>query len=168
MSEYYAVVRDGDSLQHHGVLGMRWGIRHDRRVRAAKAMYKTNRKAIKRDKSLSKDQKQRKIAASREQWMKERVASANRLYSKQDKATNERIARMSSRKTFAQASLLGSYGALKYNQSRANGSARLRSAARAASANRRNNKSLGNVARQEYYENYDARKVKKPWKKPKK
>lgn len=168
MSEYYAVVREGDSLQHYGVLGMRWGIRHDRRVRAAKAMYKTNRKAIKRDKSLSKDQKRKKIAASREQWMKERVASANRLYSKHDKATNERIARMSSRKTFAQASLLGSYGALKYNDSRAHGVKRFRSALRAGNANARDRASGWNLSEEEYWQNYNARKVKKPWKKPKK
>lgn len=128
MSEYYAVVREGDSLQHFGVLGMRWGIRHDRRVKAAKAMYKTNRKAINRDKSLSKGQKQKKIAASREEWMKERESAANRLYSLNGKGMNSKIARQSSKKTIAKAALLGSTGSAMYDKMRSKGSGRLRSA----------------------------------------
>lgn len=166
---YYAVVRSGseDVLQHHGVLGMRWGVRHDRAVRAAKAKFRTDKRDIRRDKSLSKDEKRSRIAASREAWMRERVRSANRLYSKQDKATNERIARMSTRKTIGQSMLLGSYGALKYNDSRAHGVGRFKSAARAGSANARNRMSGRNVEKQEYWDNYNARAEKKPWKKKK-
>lgn len=129
MSEYYAVVREGDSLQHFGVLGMRWGVRHDRRVRAAKAMYKTNRKAINRDKSLSKGQKQKKIAASREEWMRERENAANRLYSLNSKGLNRKIARDSSAKTLAKVALMGSKGAALYNSRRGKGRSRLSSGA---------------------------------------
>ena len=169
MNSYYGVARSGaeDTLEHHGVLGMRWGVRHDRRVQAAKALYKTRRKATNKDKSLSKEQKQRRITASREEWMKEREKSVNRLYPRQDKATNRRIARMGSGRAFFQSSLMGSYGALKYNQSRANGSGVARSYARAGSAHVRNRLSRGTVEAQEYYQNYDARKEKKPWKKKK-
>ena len=128
MSEYYAVVREGDSLKHFGVLGMRWGIRHDRRVKAAKAMYKTNRKAINRDKSLSKGQKQKKIAASREQWMKERESAANRLYSLNGKEVNRTIARQSSGKTLAKAALMGSEGSLTYQKVKAKTGSRTKAA----------------------------------------
>lgn len=161
MSEYYAVVREGDSLKHYGVLGMRWGIRHDRRVQAAKAKYKTNRKAIKGDKSLSKDQKQRKIAASREQWMKERESAANRLYSLNSKEANRRVARMSSRKALGQATLMGSYGALKYNESRGRGQGRALSYVRGHNAGYMNSALAGVPAANEYLRNRAARPNKK-------
>ena len=128
MSEYYAVVREGESLQHFGVLGMRWGIRHDRRVKAAKATYRTNRRAINKNKSLSKEQKQKKIAASREEWMKERENAANRLYSLNGKAMNKKIARQSSGKTLAKSMLMGSAGAAAYDKMRVSGGGRLGSA----------------------------------------
>ena len=162
MSEYYAIVRSGaeDSLQHYGIVGMRWGIRHDRRVKAAKAMYKTNRKAITRDKSLSKDQKKTKIAASREQWMKERENAANRLYSLNSKETNRRVARMSSGKTYLLANTLGSYGALKYEASRAKGRGRLRAAAAGTIKDIGNNATLGVAGSVEHLRNIRARRKK--------
>lgn len=159
MSEYYAVVREGDSLKHYGVLGMRWGIRHDRRVQAAKAKYKTNRKVIKGDKSLSKDQKQRKIAASREQWMKERESAANRLYSLNSKEVNSRVARMSSRKAIGQSSLMGSYGALQYNRLRSKGHGRVSASLIGGYANRANNALLGIPSTKEYLRNRKARQT---------
>lgn len=126
---YYAVVRSGDSLSHFGVVGMRCGIRHDNRVKAAKRLYKTNRKEINRDKTLTKAQKQKKIAGSREQWMKEREKAANRLYSLNGKSMNSKIARQSVKKTVAKTALMGSGGSAIYDKMRATGSGRLKAGA---------------------------------------
>lgn len=123
---YYAVVRSGseDTLEHFGVLGMRWGVRHDRAVRAAKAKFKTNKREINRDKSLSKEEKKHKIAGSREEWMQEREKAANRLYSLNSKGLNRKIARDSSAKTLAKVALMGSNGTVTYNSMRAKGNSR--------------------------------------------
>ena len=159
MSEYYGVVRSGaeDTLEHFGVLGMRWGIRHDRRVKMAKAMYKTKRKTIKKDSSLSNEQKKRKISASREEWMKERERAANRLYSLQNKETNKRVARMTSRGAIGKSLLMGSYGALKYTDSLAHGAGKFMSYVRGASADAHNNAVGGRLGREEYFQNRNAR-----------
>lgn len=157
MSEYYAVVRS-DSLQHYGVVGMRWGIRHDKSVRAAKALYKANRKAIKSDKSLTKAQRKKKIAASREEWMQERENAANRLYSRNSREANRRIARMSSGKVYLLSKTLGSHGALKYTESRAKGHGRLRSAAVGTARQIADNATLGVGSGVEYVRNRRARK----------
>jgi hypothetical protein len=159
MSEYYGIVRSGaeDILEHHGVLGMRWGIRHDRRVKAAKQLYKIRRKTIKKDKTLTKAQKQKRITASREEWMKERERAANRLYSLQDKETNRRVARMTSRGTIGKSLLMGSYGALKYTDSRAHGAGKFMSYARGSSAEAHNNAVGGRLAWEEYFQNRNAR-----------
>ena len=118
MGEYYAVVRSGqeDTLEHHATLGMHWSIRRDRRVEMAKDKYRADKKAINKDKSLSKTQKTRKIAASREQWMKERENAANRLYSLNSKGANKKLARDSGAKTLAKAYLTTSAGAAAYNR----------------------------------------------------
>lgn len=160
MSEYYAVIRSGssDTLEHFGVLGMRWGIRHDKRVKAAKATYRTNRKAIKKDSSLSKAQKKKKIAASREEWMQERENAANRLYSRNSREANRRVARMSSGKAYLLSKTLGSHGALKYTESRAKGHGRLRSAAVGTARQIADNATLGVGSGVEYIRNRRARK----------
>lgn len=160
MSEYYAVVRTGteDTLQHYGVLGMRWGIRHDRRVRMAKASYKTQRKALKKSGAIKTASGQRKLAASREEWMKQRESAANRLYSKNSKETNRRIARMSSKQALGQSYLMGSYGALKYNQNRARGKGKVSSFMKGRIADTVNNGLYGVPGTVEYLRNRRARK----------
>lgn len=157
---YYAVERTGssDTLEHFGVLGMRWGVRHDRRVKMAKARFKTDRKAINRDKSLSKTQKTRKIAASREQWMKERERAANRLYSLNSKAANRKIARESTGKTLAKVALMGSAGAAQYNRSRAKGGSRVGSAAKGVAKYNLDRLALGIPSVGYYVKNRRARK----------
>lgn len=117
---YYAVERtvSSDTLEHFGVLGMRWGVRHDRRVRMAKARFKTDRSA-----------------ASREQWMKERENAANRLYSLNGKEMNRKIARQSSKKTVAKAALLGSTGSAIYDKMRSRGHGRVVSGVVGAAGN---------------------------------
>lgn len=121
MGGYYAVERTGEYLEHYGVLGMRWGIRHDRRVKYAKSRYKTVKKQMKKDRNLSDDQKARKVGKAREDWMQEREAAANRLYTLNSKGVNRKLARQSSAKTLAKTGLMGSYGALTYDRLRDKG-----------------------------------------------
>lgn len=163
MSEYYAVVRSGaeDTLEHYGVLGMRWGIRHDRRVKAAKALYKTRRREIKKDKTLDKATKQRRITASREQWMKERENAANRLYPLQDKRTNRRVARMSSKGALGLSTLYGSYGALAYSNARAKGQSKTNAYAAGREGEWRDYATMRMYGNAQYLKNRKARVKKK-------
>lgn len=50
-----------------------------------------------------------------------KIDAANRLYSLNSKGTNRRVATMSMGKAFAESYLMGSYGALKYNEAKASG-----------------------------------------------
>ena len=134
---YYAVVRSGseDTLEHFGVLGMRWGVRHDPKVLAAKKKYKTDKKEINRDKTLSEAQRRHKIAGSREEWMKQREEAANRLYPLNSKGLNQKVARDSSAKVAAKTALFGSKGAVVYNSMKGHGDSRAVSGLHAFGAN---------------------------------
>lgn len=143
-------MENNQSLKHYGVLGMKWGVRRARRkaakqayqARTAKAHAKYEReiaaieKPYRRGQNLSKADQAREVAAdgdyasavinARKQYKKDLrnksndAAIANRLYSKQSKEANKRVANMSMGKALTQSFLMGSYGALKYNEARAN------------------------------------------------
>lgn len=161
MSSYYAVERTGEYLEHYGVLGMRWGIRHDRRVKYAKKRYKTIKKETKKDRTLSDDQKSRKINSAREDWMNEREKAANRLYTFNSKEANRKIAREGSAKALAKTSLMGSYGALAYNRARAAGHGRLTSGLIGEAMGTLDNMTYGAGSTAEYVAQRTARKKKK-------
>ncbi len=140
-----------DELCHYGVVGMKWGIRRRRRQDAKAAYRKrTDRafsayereiakieKSYKIGQNLSKKDQAREAAAEKRyadevakakaDYKKAKndkskdVAIANKLYSKQNKQANEAVANMSTGKALAQSFLLGSYGALKYNEAKGRG-----------------------------------------------
>lgn len=140
----YIVTKDGE-LKHYGVVGMKWGIR--RAARKATADVRKARRAASREanKAISKHNntwfgKEKKAAAEKNMYdaverydkadkaykaayKKAKAQATKDMYEKKgyDKATVERVAKMSAGKTVGQSILMGSYGALKYNEAKAKG-----------------------------------------------
>lgn len=82
----------------------------------------------------------------------------NKLYSKQNSKSNKAIANMSTGAAIAQSMLLGSYGAMKYNEARAKGKSTGRSVAEGILKNWGNNMLFGIPGAMQYLENRGARK----------
>lgn len=112
------IVREKDleklqEFEHYGVLGMKWGI-HRSKVNKAKAN---------RARSKGKNKKAEKYEAKSEKIKQKHI---NRT----DKKTYDRVSKKSVKKLLAQSMLMGTYGSLKYNQSRSKGAARFESFAK--------------------------------------
>lgn len=140
----YIVTKDGE-LKHYGVIGMKWGIR--RAARKATADVRKARRAASReaDKAINKYNatwfgKKRRAAAEKnlddamnryaeadkkykDAYKKAKEQATKDMYEKKgyDKATVERVAKMSAGKAVGQSILMGSYGSLKYNEAKAEG-----------------------------------------------
>lgn len=90
-------------------------------IRRGTPEYEKFRKA--EDKNI--ERMKREYAAENKRYAEEKkkasIDAANYLYSKQNKKANAEIATMSTGKALVQSYLLGSYGALKYNEAKASG-----------------------------------------------
>lgn len=175
-------------LYHYGVLGMKWGIRRARRQEAKANYKKSSDKAFrdyekeinsieknyKRGQNLSKkdlDREARAEAKFRDAEAKAKrdyekaktdkskdVDIANRLYSKQSKAANKRVATMDTGEAVLQSYLMGSYGALKYNEAKGRGQTTGKAALEGILYNFGNNLTYGTLSTAKYLDNRFARK----------
>lgn len=169
-----------DELRHYGVVGMKWGVR--RAARKAISDLRKQRKKANREYDRAMDRyshvwfgkKRRQAVADRldkatekrdaintaykDAYKKAKADAVNKLYSKQDRKANDRINSMSTGKALTQSMLMGSYGALKYNEARARGETRGKAAVEAILYNSANQSMGGLLSAGKYLQNRRARK----------
>ena len=167
-----------DELKHYGVLGLKWGVRRasrrDVNARAARKQYsrdfdsavaaakktkyfavtkrgKAKKAQLDQDYSDKFDKMIDSAKKSIQADSKARSAATKKMYAEKgyDRKTAERVSKMSTGKALAQTFLMGSYGALKYNQARSRGAKRGEAAAKAVLSNWANNLTLGQLSRTE-------------------
>jgi hypothetical protein len=177
-----------NELNHYGVLGMKWGVRRARRKQAKAAYRKSTDEAFKKyereinsiEKNYKRGQKMsdrdyaREEAADRKYQAAARKAKdtykkaktdrsndaaiANKLYSQQSKAANKRVAQMSTGEALLQSYLMGSYGALKYNEAKGRGTSTGKAVVEGVLKNWGNNLLGGVPGALQYLDNRSARK----------
>lgn len=130
-----------DELKHYGILGMRWGVRkyqnedgtltaagkerYDKTGTADSIFLRTSSRTTRGLKRrLAKDEK-RSAAGKEKKFDTEKLKSSLKKSEAFDRKVQKRVAAQSGAKTFAQAFLMGSRGALRYNQMRTAGAGRL-------------------------------------------
>lgn len=157
-------------LYHYGVMGMKWGVR--KAARQDTRSLRKKRKEASRELSRATDRYNHTwFGKNRRQAVKDRLSEAQSKYEKidaeyknayakakqrasekihktagYDKKTAARVTKMSTGKALAQSFLMGSYGALKYNEAKSRGANTGAAVAKGILYNSLNNMSLGRLA----------------------
>lgn len=137
---YYGNEKDSNNdIKHFGVLGMRWGVRHDKQYQAKErsARGKKNYNSIVK---------------------KAKLDTANRLYSKNTSKMNNSIVNASTGETLVKSFLMGSYGSMKYAKAKSEGSGTASAAVNGILMNWGNNLLYNVPSLIEYADNRSARK----------
>jgi hypothetical protein len=185
MSEYTVV---NGELKHYGIIGMKWGVRRARRKEAKQAYKKATDKAFseyersikkieqpyKRGQNPSAKDQARELAAEKRyadaaakakaQYKRAKTDKSNdaailkNKYGSTTKSAAKRMTQMSTGKALGQAMLMGSYGAMRYNELRAGGQSRGKAAAQAIMDNAINQYTYGALGRSRAIEDRAKRK----------
>jgi hypothetical protein len=158
-------------LKHYGVLGMKWGTRRaamkDTNVVAAKSKLKAENKKfykhlgskeMKKESDKEFDDKVNKVISAEKSYKnaykKAKTQAVKKMISEgYDAGAAKRIAGMSTAKAMTQSFLMGSYGAMKYNEFKAKGTSTGKSIAKAIMLNWGNNMTYGQLGRNEQVDN---------------
>lgn len=145
-----------DELYHYGVLGMKWGI-HRAKVNAKKAKNLRDKQGLnewdeianyrksKGDmKGYAKAKRAKQSQLDRAQHFENKSkAIRSKHEARAGKSTVNRVEKTSVGKAFVQSQLMGTYGALKYNEARSKGYSRGKAAFEGIIANLGNNLTWG-------------------------
>lgn len=152
-SRNQAVTDHDNYIRHYGVLGMKWGVRRSEKALEKAAQHRRNAKDYDSKQSLAKlsDKQRAKMTKNRNKELalaKKEEQKAKDIEKKHraraGDAAYERVKSTSTAKLVGQTWLTGgTYGALKYNQARAEGASRGKAWVKGFVSNVANNVTMG-------------------------